>query len=47
MDVIEILDKQVDAYIMVSLNRSMSSFIKRFVLVQKSFSNSFNRRMTK
>ncbi|MBA0869918.1 hypothetical protein Goshw_005236, partial [Gossypium schwendimanii] len=45
--VIEILDKQVDTYLTVSLYRSMSGFIKRLVWVQNSFSDSFNRRMTK
>ncbi|MBA0812994.1 hypothetical protein Gohar_026891, partial [Gossypium harknessii] len=41
-DVIEILDKEVDTYLTVSLNRSMSGFIKRLVWVQNSFCNSFN-----
>ncbi|MFQ6671559.1 hypothetical protein Gotur_036073 [Gossypium turneri] len=47
MDLIEILDKQVDSYLMVSLNKSMSGFIKGLVWVSKSFSDRFNRRMTK
>ncbi|MBA0664515.1 hypothetical protein Goklo_004500, partial [Gossypium klotzschianum] len=47
VDVIEILDMQVDIYLTISLSRSMSGFIKRLFWVQNSFSNSFNKRMTK
>ncbi|MBA0870782.1 hypothetical protein Goshw_017139 [Gossypium schwendimanii] len=47
VDVIEILDKQVDTYVMVSLSRSMSGFIKRLVWVQNLLTDNFNRRMTK
>ncbi|MBA0813004.1 hypothetical protein Gohar_026899 [Gossypium harknessii] len=32
MDLIEILDKQLDSYLTVSLNRSMSSFIKSLLV---------------
>ncbi|MBA0871246.1 hypothetical protein Goshw_023312, partial [Gossypium schwendimanii] len=47
VDLIKLLDKKVHFYPTVSLNRSMSGFIKRLVWVQKSFSHKFNKRMTK
>ncbi|MBA0870118.1 hypothetical protein Goshw_008004 [Gossypium schwendimanii] len=36
MDLIEILDKQVDSCLRVSLNKSMSGFIKRLRQIQQN-----------